>query len=169
MRTRSRILVFSLAVGLVMSLGPTSGARDAPLRSGRIIGGYMVMGPNGIHCASAPDCALWLHSGCDPALAGRSPASQTSIVKVGAFSGTPRRFRFVNVPGGPMPANLATGFVWAAVHLEFFDASCRHVGPNVVLDDFHDKTRGVRFTVPPGARFMTVPILDGVNVRWELT
>lgn len=168
MRTRIRILAFVLAAGLVWSIGPASDAHAPPLRSGRIIGGYMLMGPRGVHCASAPDCAAWLQSGCDPALAGRSPSSQTSIVKVGTFAGTGRHFRFVNTPAGTMPDHLATGFVWADVHLEFFDASCRHTGPTITLDTWDEKVQGVRFTVPPRTRFMTVPILDGANVRWEL-
>ena len=87
-----RIVVLLVSIGLlVASLGSVA-AEPEPLRSGTIEGGTGVNtvgeppGGNRWGCQYAVDCQAWLHSGCDPALAGHDPALAASIVDVGALA-----------------------------------------------------------------------------------
>lgn len=105
--------------GIAQSASPTVGP---PLRSGTIIGGPDTMGS--APCGLAAECAAWLQSGCSPALAGRDPVLQTSIVDVADLAdGTTRRvFEFSKT------------ILWSGALLQFWDASCNQLGDCLGVD-----------------------------------
>jgi hypothetical protein len=191
------IALVAMATMGLPGVARSSPAVGAPLRSGTIVGGPDTMGS--APCGLVPECAAWLQSGCNPALAGRDPALHSSIVDVTELAdGTTRRvFEYTKA------------VLWSGVFLQFWDDSCSQLGDclgvdtNVPGDDpawagldaplgcrgaemresaLYDsstwKSGGgealapSRFTtleIPEGARWMTVGGSAAVNVRWALS
>lgn len=112
-------------------------------------------------------------SGCNPALAGRDPASTASIVNVGALAGgKPRVFEWgVEPPGRELGDTSYGGVVvqmWTKGCAEITYSKWRSL---VRYEPFkgprHDRRR--TFEIPPSAMWMTVTTNDTLNVTWRLT
>lgn len=144
MRARLAAVVIGVVLSSVVSVTPADAAQ--PVRSGTILFGVFLAGPQG--CAWSPDCMVWLESGCDGRLTGLDPAVSTSIVDVHNLAGSWRRV--VATPGDN----------WVfRTNYEFWSSGCRNVG-------VHLSDEGP-FKIPRGARWMTIPSSVG-PLRWEL-
>ena len=157
---------------------PMPGTAAAPQRSGTIIGSGDISG--NLPCGLAPDCAAWLQSGCDPALAGHDPAWLTSIVDVSDLAdGTTRRV-------------LSTRrTLWrSGVYIQLWRGNCDEIGEcastrwSPSTEPWRDWDRPLgchRAEIPPSrwawgdpliiprrARWMTISASSAVNTVWTL-
>jgi hypothetical protein len=150
------VLVSVLVVASVWS-APDARSAERPLRSGRIVSGVLTTSPSW-DCWMVPDCAAWLASGCDPALAGRDPAWLASIVDVRdlADSETTRTFWY----GTAEPA----GFDPGGMTVEFWTDGCHEIWGR----RFWDRNRDFPVKVPVNAAWMTVTANDKINAAWTL-
>lgn len=146
------VLLAAGALGTVAHAGSRTGSTE-PVRSGTVVNPANHTGP--VHCASAPDCRVWLESDCDARLTGRDPAAFASIVDVRELAGSRRHITFGGVGGTWM--NAIRG-----AYYEFWSRDCVRVGSVLVDDD-----GPTVLAVPPSAVWMTVPGQSG-PYRWEL-
>ena len=135
-------------VVLLVQGAPTHAETSQPVRSGTILFGVPVTGPQS--CSYSPDCVAWLASGCDARLTGLDPAVSTSIVDVGDIAGSQRH---LVVEGLFHPWLSATNF-------EFWSSGCQQVGRTYVRG-------GMNLTIPRDARWMTAPSSVG-PYHWQL-
>lgn len=144
---RLPIAVLVAVVALAATVPMARSARaDEPLRSGTIIGGYVIFTAPPA-CWVTLDCAAWLASNCDPRLASRDPGVFSSIVDVGEFAGTER--------------TLWLSSAWLAGGVEFWSEDCRR------LSGFVPREPRLQMSVPAAAGWMTITTGD-VALRWEL-
>ena len=161
MRGSRRWLVGIMVVIALLVVVPASYAHHPhPARSGRIVSGVLTTSPSW-SCQFAPECAAWLMSGCDPALAGRDPAWLASIVDVRTLADSDRRFRY---------GVDSVGVVPGGVSIEFWTAGCRRISWARVWPrmPWLGWTAWTHLPVPADAAWMTVTANDKVNLVWEL-
>jgi hypothetical protein len=169
-RTLKRLLAIS-AITTVLAGAVADQALAGPVRSGAVLGGPIDTGPS-TSCAVAVECAAFLASGCQPALAGHDPAIQTSIVDVEDLAGRSVTRRFVVRPGAAR--GVEAGLVIGGFVIEFWKADCEEVDPaRPIFDEsrtyfpWYIRT-SARFKIPAGAAWMTAAADDNVLIRWEL-
>ena len=139
----SVLIVVAMAL---VSLAPSASARK-PLRSGTIVGGYVILtGPP--HCEVTVDCAAWLAADCSPRLVGREPGVFSSIVDVRRFARTKR--------------TLHLSSAWLSGHIEIWSRNCRRIG---ALQPGNQ--RRLRLKMPAGARWMSITA-GTPALHWEL-
>jgi hypothetical protein len=154
-----------LAATLAISFIGSSPAEAATLRSGKILGGYIVLsGQNhlGPGCALTPDCRVWLESKCDPALAGLDPALYTSIVNVQSLAGSTvlRKVTLHRDSTSVVPN-------YGGLTVQFWSSACRPTSSSLI-QVVHGKP-APRFRVPRGTKWMTVASFDAISVSWTLS
>lgn len=169
----------------VPSVASSAPRADAPvLRSGRIVGSGDVGG--NLPCSMTPECAAWLQSGCDPALAGRNPAALTSIVDVSRLANGKTRHVL----------QYRHTLLWSGVRIELWRGNCGKAGeclrPELsdppTYANWHGlegllgcpqaqvrpRTRAgdtwwpMTFVIPRGVKWMTVGASSAVNTEWTL-
>lgn len=136
-----RIISVSILIALIVLPANGAVADEEAVRSGTIVtgsvsglgGGY----PRG--CEMTADCRAWLASGCDPALAGRDPALETSIEDVADLAQPSTLWIFEHAPGAAAYATV-----------EFWQQDCTEIGKKWPEDG------SVFFGIPASARWMTV-------------
>jgi hypothetical protein len=142
-----------------------------PVRSGSILTGtgWLLDGVVG-GCQMAPECAAWLNTHCEQALAGQDPALSASIVDVGELADGPRTERVFRFGGGD------SGLAWGGVQLQFWSSDCVELPRTRWRStDCHGDGAGVdcselRFRMPADAQWMTVTgYQDNVHLAWTLT
>ena len=144
---------------------------EGPLRSGSIVGGAgWLLDQDLGGCQVAPECAVWLQEGCDPALAGRDPGLTASIVDVDDLGDlhTEAIFKFgAGEPWGP---------VWGGAHVQFWDHGCSEMrdmrwrSTDCNGDSSGRDCYSRRFRLTPSVKWMTVTgYQDNVNLAWSLT
>lgn len=169
-----RIVSLVGAAALALSMAAPADAHG-PVRWGSVAGGPIDTGPSS-SCVLAPDCLVWLASGCDQYLAGLDPALQTSIVDVRALEGSSATRRFV-----PRPTTVARksghavrGVRIGGFRVQLWTAGCREVHPSPPIWDakatsYREYIRHEsRFRIPSNVAWMTAAADDNVLVEWEL-
>jgi hypothetical protein len=198
MTRRHRLWVaFAIAAAAVTMSAPiSSAAPPKPLRSGTITGWGATwpamfngeardcqwsewaleaedLGIDGVDTPAIgganPECAAWLKSRCNPALAGRNPAVTASIVDIRKLADgtTPRRFEWqaFSYPGWT---------VGGGVVVQLRRASCTEIVTSkwrslAWYSSGLEVTRpGTTFVLPRGAAWMTVTTNDSANLEWRL-
>jgi hypothetical protein len=135
--------VIVATVTMSMHAAPAE-AQAAPVRSGLILTAYL--GPTAPSpCSLIPDCAAWLASNCDERLAGLDPAVSTSIVDVSDLAGSTRLF---------------VRHMWLANTSQLWSSDCWSMG--------HVPWRDTYISIPPGARWLTIPASAVPYQQWEL-
>jgi hypothetical protein len=161
-------LIVSLAFGL--SVVPVAHA-GGPVRSGAVAGGPIDTGPSA-SCEFAADCLVWLATGCDPHLAGLSPALQTSIVNVAGLAGRRTVRRFVVGPG--TVNGTSAGLVIGGFRIQFWSSRCTEVQPERPIFDSYETyfpqyiRNESRFRIPARAAWMTATADDNIFIKWEM-
>lgn len=173
-------LAAAVAVASITMTAQPSIASQRPVRSGTIAG----WGPTWVamsngeawDCGASqmdrpgnPECLAWLHSGCNPALAGRNPAVTASIENVGKLAGgtKPRHFNWsaISYPGWGIGGGVVVQF-WRKDCTGIRASTWRSVewyGPGR-WDTRHSTT----FRIPADAAWMTVTTNDTADLRWTL-
>lgn len=170
-----------LAVAAITTMAPSSAARPEPVRSGTITGWgatwVAMFNGDAKDCqwsewiaGANPECAAWLESRCNPALAGRNPAVTASIVDVRSIAdGTTRRvFEWeaaASYPGFSIGGGVVVQ-LWRKNCTEIRSSKWRSVlwhGPG----DWHTRMR-TPMTIPTSAAWMTVTTNDTIKVDWTL-
>lgn len=149
-------------------------AEGAPLRSGTILSGTGLDFGGGepwenpaterSGCQYAMDCLAWLHSGCNPALAGHDPALTASIVDVGDLAdGRTRRSLHVSIP--PFPRWP----LWPGAVLQLWRQDCTEIHDPSIGADSTCEWNDCQFLIPTRARWMTVSGLATTEqLSWTL-
>jgi hypothetical protein len=181
MRVRVMLVSLGLIVGsaAIWSAEP-SAAGPKPVRSGTIVGGTGLELAGGqpwenpalerSGCEYALDCLEWLHSGCNPALAGHDPVLTASIVDVGDLAdGRTRRSLHTAAPKIP-PWGLWPGAVvqlWRHNCTEIQSAKRHTIGSDSSCEwDPYPSVRCRAFRIPTDAKWMT---LSGYGTTVQLT
>ncbi len=160
--TRRRQAAIVVAAVLAVSLIGASAAEAAPLRSGKILGGYIKVSSwtgLGGGCAVTPDCRVWLERQCDPSLTGKDPALYTSIVNVRNLAGS-TVLRQVTLQSGSFPDH-------GGVTVQFWNSTCRPTSSSLI-QVVHGNP-APRFRIPRGTTWMTVASFDALNMSWTLS
>lgn len=161
----TRLAVVLAAVVVATTPLPSAGA---PVRSGTILSGsgwFLEYSLGG--CQSTPECAAWLESGCDTALAGRDPGFMASIVSVRELADGRTRRTFRHTDGEP--AALRWG---GSPVVQFWRSDCSEIVTSRLRTNPCDayECKATTLRVPRNARWMTVTSYqDNVNLRWTLT
>lgn len=161
--------VWTVVACAFLALALAQAASAAPVRSGTIIGGYIPFafvapGP-GPDCRATPDCWAWAATGCRSQLTGIEPGLFSSIVDVSDLAGAEIDRDFtIEAVGTDL-------LVFGGVSVEFWSGTCqqlaKHGGEHPICCD--GITRGARFRVPAGSRWMTVASVDSTSMRWYLS
>lgn len=185
LRTLRVLAITSFVVALLALPTPSASARVGPSLRGRIVSGVLSTSP-AWECALEPDCAPWLASGCDPALATQGPAWLTAIVDVASLADGVTRRAFT-IRRGP------AGLILGGAHFQFWTADCKEVDriswhtfwqcqsgrtahgfpceKRRTYDALGSHVESVRatFPLPANVAWMTISANDNVNVRWSVT
>lgn len=147
-------------------------AHAQPVRSGSIVTGtgWLLDGQIG-GCQMSPECAAWLHIGCEQALAEWDPGLTASIVDVDELADGPPVERVFKIADG-----WPSGPVWGGAHLQFWTRDCAEItearwrSTDCDGDESGRNCSSRRFLIPPTAKWMTVTgYQDNVNLFWTLT
>jgi hypothetical protein len=164
--TMERVLFLLRRAGFDVSLVVGPGPRREPLRSGHILGGFLVMaGQTGPDCSETPDCLVWLERDCDPALRHASdPALYTSIVDVADLARLPKR----RTLGVELSDGYGVG--WGGITVQFWNAECLEIDPRVTYASRRTLSVGepLRVRIPANARWMTLASWDTMQLEWTL-
>lgn len=176
-RALPAIACVALAVSASLIALPSPAQANEPVRSGRILAGSEP-GYNlewhtlrDLGCQASADCVAWLTSGCDPALAGKNPGVQSSIVNVANLGdGTTERIFRVRSNASLELAHTVVQFWGRDPNWAWH--GCYEI-PNSRSSSWHCWTPRSRcvpylrtFQIPAGADWMTVtssrtsPVLD---------
>lgn len=174
-------LAVAVAVAAIIAVGPrASAARQEPTRSGTITGWgatwVAMFNGEARDCqwsewvaGANPECAAWLQSGSNPALAGRNPAVTASIENVAEFADgtTPRHFdwRAIGYPGFGIGGGVVVQ-LWRKDCTEIRSSKWRSAewyGPGR-----WSNRSSTTFPIPSDAKWMTVTTNDTANLRWNL-
>ena len=177
-------MLVTMAVLAVPAVAPARGD-EAPLRSGTILGGAGLevsdleagaenpLDRSG--CEYAADCAAWLRSGCDPALAGVDPALTASIVDVAELAdGSTRRSLEMRAPSIP-PWGLYPGAAiqfWRRDCTEIPDTDLHTIGEEAMSCHGHvgSGSGWCELRIPAGATWMTLSgYVTTANLSWTLS
>jgi hypothetical protein len=161
-----RVMSVSILIALLVLPATGATADEDGVRSGTIVvaslsglgGGY----PRG--CELTADCLAWLASRCDPALAGRDPALETSIEDVADLA--PAGALFEHEPAR------------AYATVQFWQQDCTEIGSRTQIE-----SGKALLIIPSSARWMTVtgytfnpwatwpplPNATGLTLDWTLT
>jgi hypothetical protein len=166
MRTTRKLVLLALIAALLAAPSSTARAAGAS-RSGTIVSGVgwspasvWVRGMEG--CVGAPSCSAWLQSACSPALAGKSPAVDASIVGVASFADG-RSLRTLRLEG-------VVGINWGQVIIQFWRATPLDCGEMLESRLTCSVYYGFcSFRIPSGARWTTITATpDNTLVDWTL-
>ena len=169
-----RILLPLMLAASMLVATPAVARGDGTLRSGSIVSGtgqspanFWVRGMEG--CVGAPACSAWLQSACRPGLAGKNPAVHASIVDVGRLAdGVTERVLDVRPGVGLNWGHFVVQF-WTGTNLSRFDYCRELVRGQFWSWECGYRTGLCRFTIPKGARWMTITSSpDNTNVHWTL-
>jgi hypothetical protein len=133
-----RVISVSILIALLVLPATGATAEENGVRSGTIVvaslsglgGGY----PRG--CELTADCLAWLASRCDPALAGRDPALETSIEDVADLA--PADALFEHEPAR------------AYATVQFWQQDCTEIGSRTQIE-----SGKALLIIPSSARWMT--------------
>ena len=180
-RTISTIILLALSMAPVQIAAADN---RSPLRSGMIEGGTGVITGGGepwenpaiqrSGCEYALDCRTWLHSGCNPALAGHDPVATASIVDVGDLADGRTRRTFQTVAPKIPPWGLYPGAaiqLWRQNCTEIRKAKWHTLGSELRCDwNPYPSIRCKGFRIPTGAKWMTVSgYATTVHMSWSLS
>ena len=183
MRVRAVLVGVSLILGSVaLGNAEPSAAGPQPVRSGTILGGTGVELGGGqpwenpaaerSGCEYAVDCLAWLHSGCNPALAGHDPVLTASIVDVSDLAdGRTRRSLRMTAPKIP-PWGLWPGVViqlWRQNCTEIHEAKRHTIGSDARCVWGGSESVYCEFRIPTAATWMTLSgYITTARLSWEL-
>ena len=183
MRSRRAAHLFAVLLGALAAATPAVSpalAGDPPARTGTILSAVYTTGYAGgcYRPGVFPECAAWLASDCDPALAGKNPAVTMSIEDVGELASRPKRVFDMWVPE---VAGVPAGWAIGGVAVQFWSAECRHLrsGPSRYWPGssgwdaphlwFPDSAPPTAVEIPSGAKWITVSGNDNTPIMWSLT
>lgn len=183
MTTTMRIWAAAILAVAVMTASAgrsTAAVQPKPVRSGTITGWgatwVAMFNGEARDCqwtewmaGANPECAAWLKSGCNSALAGRDPAVTASIVDISRLAdGTTRRvftWRAIGYPGFGIGGGVVVQ-LWRKDCTEIRTSKWRSAewyGPR----RWSNRT-STALTIPSSARWMTVTTNDTANLTWTL-
>lgn len=180
MRVHVVVLTFALVVGSAAMTSATPPATQRPLRAGTILSGTSLEMGGGqpwedpmlerSGCEYAADCAAWLLSGCNAALAGIEPAVTASIVRVGDLAGgRTRRTVHLSAPSIP-PWGL-----WPGVVIQLWRSDCTElvklhsIGSDSICDWDAGPTR-CELRIPSDAAWMSLSgYATTAQLSWTLS
>lgn len=150
----SAIMVAALMVAPL----PSASAGEKTVRSGTIVTGGSILwyfvGDQLDGCEMAPDCRVWLETGCDPALTGRDVGLTASIEDVADLADGRSRWRVEIVSRQPQAAMAEIQF-WGQDCAEIRRSRWRSGGCDLA-DRSEDYCRSGLLRIPASARWMTV-------------
>ena len=145
--------------------------KKAAVRSGSILSGtgwFLDVQMGG--CQVSPECAAWLETDCNDALAGWDPGATASIVDVDELADGHTKRVFQYGSGDPL------GPAYGGVQLQFWNSNCVEVSDmrwrstDCDGDASGRDCKSKRFRIPTSVRWMTVTgYQDNVNLAWTLT
>ena len=184
MRVHVAGLTFALIVGTaaMSSAGQSaqSGPARLPARSGTILTGTGLEMGGGqpwenpmferSGCEYSAECAAWLLSGCDPALAGVDPAPSASVVDV-ADSGGSRWPRSLHLSAPTVPP----WGLWPGVVVQLWGADCTEIakvhtiGDDVPCEWAGGQSARCELRIPAEAAWMTLSAYaTTAQLSWSL-
>ena len=154
-RAERGIISVATLVGLMLAPVPHAAADENEVRSGTIVTGGTHLsyfsGDRLNGCDIAPDCRVWLASGCEPALTGRPVGLTASIENVADLADGRSRWR---VELGSRPGTgMAEIQLWRQDCSEIRGSRWR---THCLWQPSDDYCRSDTFRIPASARWMTV-------------
>ena len=180
MRIRVVGLTLALIVGTAAMSSAEPRAEGAPVRSGTILTGTGLETGGGqpwenamferSGCEYSAECAAWLLSGCDPALAGIDPAPTASVVDVTDIGGS-RWPRSLHLSGSRVPP----WGLWPGVVIQLWRGDCTEItkvhtiGTDVPCEWTDGQSVRCEVRIPAEAAWMTLSgYVTTAQLSWSL-